>query len=75
MEKTSVLDYKATDEARRKDPDFVEPYTPEPTYSVCETPGCPNRGRIADHPRSATPKVCGMCANPVRIFKSASPTS
>ena len=37
-------------------------------YSVCDNPTCPNEGRMANHPRSGTPKTCGVCEVPVRVL-------
>ena len=37
-------------------------------YSICDTAVCPNQGLVANHPRSATPKECGMCEKPVRLI-------
>ena len=38
------------------------------SYSVCDTPVCPNEGRVANHPRSDTPNICGVCGRDVRIL-------
>jgi len=40
-------------------------------FSVCDTPGCPNRRRVANHPRSERdPERCGMCDSRVRMIKA-----
>ena len=41
-------------------------------YSVCDTPRCPNKGRVANHPRSEDPKHCGICGRPVRMIRAKS---
>lgn len=39
-------------------------------YSVCDNPTCPNQGRAANHPRSGTSKICGVCQKPVRVLSA-----
>lgn len=36
--------------------------------SVCKNSDCPNKDRIANHPRSDTPKVCGICGDKCRFI-------
>jgi len=39
-------------------------------FSVCDTRGCPNRGKVAHNPRSDDdPKHCGMCGEKVRFIR------
>ena len=43
-----------------------------PLYSICDTQGCPNRGKAANHPRSERdPKHCGICGSRVRMIQTA----
>ena len=39
-------------------------------FSMCMNPQCPNYRKGAKHPRSDNPEICGMCGEPVRIFKA-----
>lgn len=39
-------------------------------YTACLTLSCPNYAKIACHPRSKIPEICGMCGNDVRIFSA-----
>lgn len=36
-------------------------------YTVCTTKGCHNSGKAATHPRSPTPRICGVCKKKVRF--------
>jgi len=41
-----------------------------PRYTVCRRRWCPNFGKLALHPRSETPGVCGVCGEPVEFLRS-----